>query len=328
MAVEPVRDSDRGIRPAFTLVELLVVIAIIATLIGLLLPAVQSAREASRRSQCSNHLKQAGLAALGYESAQRRLPPQFGWSGENSTGGIGTVFFHLLPYLERNPLYQSAIVSAATTVTFDGGSFTTVPGTYDSRKEAIQKTLIDTFRCPSDATYDTALDWPGWAGCSYGGNFQVFGRDRFQPYAETRATCLNDTARARWEGRKKLAKIRDGMTKTVFFAEKYSVCGLKAGASVWNRWDYLDNCQPAFASYNPPFNSTTGDLWAFAMFQVSPANPLRANSSCDPSVAQTPHTTMNICAGDGSVRNVGGDVDPLIWASALTIDGGESLGGL
>jgi prepilin-type N-terminal cleavage/methylation domain-containing protein len=128
MAVGPRNASDRVIRPAFTLVELLVVIAIIATLIGLLLPAVQSAREASRRSQCSNHLKQVGLAALGYESAQRRLPPQFGWSGENSTGGIGTVFFHLLPYLERNPLYQSAIVSVATNVTFVGGSFTTVPG--------------------------------------------------------------------------------------------------------------------------------------------------------------------------------------------------------
>ena len=322
-------DSARaGGRRAFTLVELLVVIAIIATLIGLLLPAVQTAREAARRSQCSNQLRQMGLATLGYESAQRRLPPQFGWSGEGNSGAIGTVFFHLLPYLEQGPLYDSSLVTAATTVVFNGGSFLTVPGTRDSRKESIQKTPIATFRCPSDATYETALDWPGWAGCSYGGNFQVFGRDRFQPYADTRATCVNDTARARWEGRKRIASIRDGTTKTVFFAEKYTVCGLKAGASVWARWDYLDNCQPAFASYNPPFNSSTGVLWAFAMFQVTPANPLRTNSSCDPSVAQTPHTTMMVATGDGGVRGVDGDIDPLIWAAALTIDGSESLGSL
>ena len=325
MAVES--ETAAG-REGFTLVELLVVVAIIATLIGLLLPAVQTAREAARRSQCSNHLRQVCLATLGFESAQRRFPPQFGWSGEGTTGGIGTVFFHVLPYLEQHPLYQSSFIAAASGVVFNGGSFTTIPGTYDSRQESIQKTLIPTFRCPSDATYDTALDWPGWAGCSYGGNFQVFGHDRFQPYAETRAPCVNDTARARWEGRKRVARIRDGTTKTVFFAEKYAVCGLKAGASVWDRWDYLDNCQPTFASFNPPFNSTTGELWSFAMFQVTPANPLRTNSSCDPSVPQTPHTTMIVGTGDGGVRTVEGNIDPLIWASALTIDGAESPGSL
>lgn len=96
-------------RNAFTLVELLVVIAIIGILVGLLLPAVQAAREAARRMQCSNNLKQMGLAVHNFESAQRKLPH----SGQcDSTGSNTTTYMiHstatiLLPYLEQNSVYN------------------------------------------------------------------------------------------------------------------------------------------------------------------------------------------------------------------------------
>src|ERR1044072_8752266 len=103
------RTSRRG---GFTLIELLVVIAIIGVLIALLLPAGQAAREAARRAQCTNNLKQLGLAVHNYIDTNDCLPPPGGWNG--TVGGVNNLVYQyysmkmrLLPYMEQQPLYNA-----------------------------------------------------------------------------------------------------------------------------------------------------------------------------------------------------------------------------
>jgi prepilin-type N-terminal cleavage/methylation domain-containing protein len=99
-----IRDSRRG----FTLIELLVVIAIIVVLTALLLPAVQQAREAARRTQCKNNLKQLGIALHNYHGAHSRFPPGAMYDFESSTGNGATWISMILPYIEQIALYDRA----------------------------------------------------------------------------------------------------------------------------------------------------------------------------------------------------------------------------
>jgi prepilin-type N-terminal cleavage/methylation domain-containing protein len=147
------------LRAGFTLVELLVVIAIIGVLVALLLPAVQAAREAARRSQCSNNLKQIGLALHNHLSAKRVFPAgRLGCDGEVGTpcGGVAAEdrvgpsgFVALLPFLEQQPLFNQFAIGD-----FVDGPWLTAAGSSTTawipRYVEALKSRPEVFVCPSD----------------------------------------------------------------------------------------------------------------------------------------------------------------------------------
>jgi len=130
---------------AFTLVELLVVIAIIATLVGLLLPAVQSAREAARRTQCTNNLKQTGLALQNYHETRRQLPE--GWLADSTSGdgdgdeGVGWGWAsRILPFVEEDTTYKGIDINTPIALASPTLLAKVIPG----------------FLCPSDSAAGVA----------------------------------------------------------------------------------------------------------------------------------------------------------------------------
>jgi prepilin-type N-terminal cleavage/methylation domain-containing protein len=127
---------------AFTLVELLVVIAIIGILIALLLPAVQAAREAARRTQCTNNLKQLGLALQNYHDKYIAFPINYGGNGQyNDTSTAHSWMQGVLPYVEQQALYQQ--------IRFDMplGATSDVPLTVNT---IVSQTVVNAILCPSD----------------------------------------------------------------------------------------------------------------------------------------------------------------------------------
>jgi prepilin-type N-terminal cleavage/methylation domain-containing protein len=152
-----VRILATGGRRAFTLVELLVVIAIIGVLVALLLPAIQAAREAARRSTCKNNLRQLALATLGYENSRGQLPPSanvdLSASATPNNGSWG-VHGRILPFLEQENLKRLVNVEVAWDLQL-----------------AISNVRIASFQCPSDARADEVRDPGGGKAFLYATNY-------------------------------------------------------------------------------------------------------------------------------------------------------------
>ncbi|QDT16287.1 DUF1559 family PulG-like putative transporter [Alienimonas californiensis] len=207
----------RPVRSGFTLIELLVVIAIIAILVSLLLPAVQQAREAARRSQCQNNLKQLGLALHNYHSTYKSFP--IGRAGTDGTGsgddfennsGRLSAMVGLTPYLDQTALWNQ--ISRPLTIDV-GGTPTEFPamGAHPWREEYTPwATQISSLLCPSDGAQvrdegDTNYGF-NW-GDNGNGNNEGIGThsDTRGMFARTNSTGMRD--------------MRDGTTSTLLMAE-------------------------------------------------------------------------------------------------------------
>ncbi len=150
-------------RTAFTLVELLVVIAIIGILIALLLPAVQAAREAARRSQCTNNLKQLGLALHNYHDTFKKVPPagfDYGWASNagnyeqdtpNKLYKNHSSLTHLLPFMEQQAIHDQFNFAQASCDYMRNSGRPMAGSPIASGNAALVGTRINAFLCPSDS---------------------------------------------------------------------------------------------------------------------------------------------------------------------------------
>ncbi len=184
---------SRTKRHAFTLVELLVVIAIIGVMVGLLLPAVQAAREAARRMSCSNNLKQIGLGVHNYHSAYNNMPPQGSgndpvagrrwWTAENDLVSVNrrlSFLVGLLPFIEQQALWEQ--MSNPMSVNADGTPKSPPwqpMGPGPARVDYLPyATETATFRCPSDPGFGLpSLGRTNYAACM--GDSAIFTRDSY-----------------------------------------------------------------------------------------------------------------------------------------------------
>ena len=200
------RRRPRRTAAAFTLVELLVVIAIIGILIALLLPAVQAAREAARRSQCQNNLKQLGIAAQNYHDVVRYFPPLS--TGNSNASGQLSFLVGLLPYIEQQSTYQLI-------------NFTNCPVPWSSYQGYAVE--IPSLQCPSDIQCP-----PNWFGGAWGPNNQgaYQGRNNYKACVGTTISDNqwgnNNNGMFAGSGQWGIAMkdVTDGTTHTVLIGER------------------------------------------------------------------------------------------------------------
>ncbi|MDP1560373.1 MAG: DUF1559 domain-containing protein [Pirellulaceae bacterium] len=229
----------RGVARGFTLVELLVVIAIIAVLMGLLLPAVQMAREAARRSACSNNLRQLGLAVINYESARQKLPVnQIGPGAAKPGGGFQAGYYSwlvpLLPYLEQENVYDRF---DRKTNNGDGSGYT-ISSSHPNAVAA--STAIPILLCPSDTPGDNSrMGTCRPASSSYAGNAgwpsyaTGFNGERVAPGRHNGSIpLLRPASPVGWHGgsQVRMSDFIDGTSNTALISERLIQTGTTAAA--------------------------------------------------------------------------------------------------
>jgi prepilin-type N-terminal cleavage/methylation domain-containing protein len=286
----------------FTLVELLVVIAIIGILVALLLPAVQAAREAARRSQCQNNLKQIGIGLHNHQSAYKRLPPMSRYDGARTganpaqaQGERGNLWIYLLPFVEQENVYKLSELQSPRNPSIDDGG--TAPLSLASK-------TIQVYLCPSDPTNEPIAQWTnGWVVGNYAANHDAFHNPNDGGWMSAWDSGRNSyTAKLG-------ASHPDGTSNTIGVAEAYGHC--QGAGTLW-----------AHETVTPDWHAMFNDWNARGVnskFQMRPTV-----AQCNRYLPQSSHTGgIQIMLLDGSVRSLTDSIDPNIWAAALTPQGGE-----
>jgi len=340
---------------AFTLVELLVVIAIIGILVGLLLPAVQAAREAARRMQCSNNLKQIGLAFLNHESAYAHLP-KGPYDGDPSLPGMvynepvgayesGTTccnaahpngwshWFKILPYIEASNVYNLANfglppIHSGRPVNYNG-------------EDDVARSLLPFYYCPSRrpagfyASSATGFasgrcDYAGCAGFYQGEIHENLGEIPPPPLGmeprrnERTPENFGNTSGRRgaicWSGngaKRKLADFMDGTSNSIVAAEKH-LPPTRWGADGGDneRWNNAGWDECVLRYHFPPKSDL--DKSVPAVNSTGGTVWRRYFGSSHPG-------GLNAVYGDGSVRFAPFNVDPTVWMYLCVIDDGNPV---
>ncbi len=305
----------RGPRPSgFTLVELLVVIAIIGVLVALLLPAVQAAREAARRSSCSNNLKQLSIGLHNYHDVHLKFP----------YGVMETGTFHvrdcwaqsILPFIEQGPLFDQ-YQAINTQWIMD------IPAT-------IKDVQIKTYKCPSDGSATNALGNNGGsrgtptAGFGAQGSYVGCTGDTYMLYtAQLRGIFYNNS-------QTNFATIVDGTSNTLAFSESIirgstSSGGWGDAGSYWggSRWGGY-----GFTTLEAP-NSTLADQvyqCKSTTFPRAPCTSLTGSSDTTRNFARSYHPGgVQGAFADGSVRFFPNTINIVTWRALGTVNQSEVL---
>ncbi len=300
------RARSRG-KGGFTLVELLVVITIIGILIALLLPAVQAAREAARRSQCTNNLKQFGLGLQAYESSYGCFPPGSvrRWSSATSwTTSMISWTARILPSLD-----QASIFERIDWQLEPGAAGVNVP---------LMAADLPFCRCPSAplARPSTAYGPTNYVAC-------VGNKDGF--YEDTAAEVSNGSGVFTVNSFIRVAQISDGLSNTMFLSE----CKIGYPFNMrYTSWAWAT----CIAGLSPPatandsgcrgyswFYASDGSFWAYTTM-LRPNDPFFQTYECQGSSMQGRYAArsfhpggVNIGLGDASVRFIGDTIDSQTW---------------